>query len=63
MGFSVGLVGLYGLFYGLLSVEDYVLLMGLLLLFVVFVVVMVLICCLDWYGVGCKDFLVVFVRV
>ncbi|MGU8127933.1 inner membrane CreD family protein, partial [Escherichia coli] len=33
LGFSVGLAGLYGLLYGLLSAEDYALLMGSLLLF------------------------------
>ncbi len=56
LGFSVGLAGLYGLLYGLLSAEDYALLMGSLLLFAVLAAVMVLTRRLDWYGVGRKDF-------
>lgn len=55
LGFSVGLAGLYGLLYGLLSAEDYALLMGSLLLFAVLAAVMVLTRRLDWYGVGRKD--------
>ncbi|MEL0053904.1 MAG: cell envelope integrity protein CreD, partial [Pseudomonas aeruginosa] len=51
LGFSVGLAGLYGLLYGLLSAEDYALLMGSLLLFAVLAAVMVLTRRLDWYGV------------
>ena len=50
LGFSVGLAGLYGLLYGLLSAEDYALLMGSLLLFAVLAAVMVLTRRLDWYG-------------
>ncbi|MGA4817387.1 inner membrane CreD family protein [Pseudomonas aeruginosa] len=56
LGFSVGLAGLYGLLYGLLSAEDYALLMGSLLLFAVLAAVMVLTRRLDWYGVGPQDF-------
>ncbi|WP_208530823.1 cell envelope integrity protein CreD, partial [Pseudomonas aeruginosa] len=56
LGFSAGLAGLYGLLYGLLSAEDYALLMGSLLLFAVLAAVMVLTRRLDWYGVGRKDF-------
>lgn len=52
LGFSAGLAGLYGLLYGLLSAEDYALLMGSLLLFGLLGVVMVLTRKLDWYGVG-----------
>ena len=55
LGFSIGLAGLYGLLYGLLSAEDYALLMGSLLLFAVLAAVMVLTRRLDWYGVGRKD--------
>ena len=55
LGFSAGLAGLYGLLYGLLSAEDYALLMGSLLLFAVLAAVMVLTRRLDWYGVGRKD--------
>ena len=46
----------FGLLYGLLSAEDYALLMGSLLLFAVLAAVMVLTRRLDWYGVGRKDF-------
>jgi len=52
LGFSVGLAALYGLLYGLLSAEDYALLMGSLLLFGLLGTVMVLTRKLDWYGVG-----------
>ncbi len=52
LGFSLGLAGLYGLLYGLLSAEDYALLMGSLLLFGVLGGVMVLTRRLDWYGIG-----------
>lgn len=51
-GFSVGLAGLYGMLYALLSAEDYALLMGSLLLFGVLGGVMVLTRRLDWYGIG-----------
>lgn len=51
LGFSAGLA-LYGLLYGLLSAEDYALLMGSLLLFGLLGTVMVLTRKLDWYGVG-----------
>ena len=52
LGFSAGLAALYGLLYGLLSAEDYALLMGSLLLFGLLGVFMVLTRRLDWYGVG-----------
>ena len=52
LGFSAGLATLYGLLYGLLSAEDYALLMGSLLLFGLLGTVMVLTRKLDWYGVG-----------
>ncbi|MNY69817.1 inner membrane protein [compost metagenome] len=45
---------MYGLLYGLLSAEDYALLMGSLLLFGLLGVFMVLTRKLDWYGVGQK---------
>ena len=46
------LAALYGLLYGLLSAEDYALLMGSLLVFGVLGGVMALTRKLDWYGVG-----------
>ncbi|MGY2291798.1 cell envelope integrity protein CreD [Pseudomonas sp. SDO528_S397] len=52
LGFSAGLAALYGLLYGLLSAEDYALLMGAVLLFGLLGTVMVLTRKLDWYGVG-----------
>lgn len=52
LGFSAALAALYGLLYGLLSAEDYALLMGSLLLFGLLGTVMVLTRKLDWYGVG-----------
>jgi inner membrane protein len=54
LSFSAGLAALYGLLYGLLSVEDYALLMGSLLLFGLLGVFMVLTRKLDWYGIGQK---------
>lgn len=54
LSFSVGLAALYGLLYGLLSAEDYALLMGSLLLFGLLGVFMVLTRKLDWYGIGQK---------
>ncbi|MNP31157.1 inner membrane protein [compost metagenome] len=54
LSFSAGLAALYGLLYGLLSAEDYALLMGSLLLFGLLGVFMVLTRKLDWYGVGSK---------
>jgi len=50
--FAVGLAALYGLLYGLLSAEDYALLMGSLLLFGLLGVFMVLTRKLDWYGIA-----------
>jgi len=55
LSFSAGLAALYGLLYGLLSAEDYALLMGSLLLFGLLGVFMVLTRKLDWYGVGQKN--------
>ncbi|MHC5351332.1 cell envelope integrity protein CreD [Metapseudomonas furukawaii] len=51
-GFTAGLAALYGMLYGLLSAEDYALLMGSLLVFGLLACVMVLTRKLDWYGVG-----------
>ena len=51
-GFTVGLGGLYGVLYVLLSAEDYALLMGSLLVFGLLACVMLLTRKLDWYGVG-----------
>jgi inner membrane protein len=55
LSFSAGLAALYGLLYGLLSAEDYALLMGSLLLFGLLGVFMVLTRKLDWYGIGQKN--------
>jgi len=52
LSFSAGLAALYGLLYGLLSAEDYALLMGSLLLFGLLGVFMVLTRRLDWYGLS-----------
>ena len=54
LSFSAGLTTLYGLLYGLLSAEDYALLMGSGLLFGVLGVFLVLTRKLDWYGIGQK---------
>lgn len=51
-GFAGGLAVLYVLLYGLLSAEDYALLMGALLLFALLGVFMVLTRRLDWYRAG-----------
>ncbi|WP_425929611.1 cell envelope integrity protein CreD [Pseudomonas sp. NyZ201] len=51
-GFAGGLAVLYALLYGLLSAEDYALLMGALLLFALLGVFMVLTRRLDWYRAG-----------
>jgi len=52
LGFGAGLGALYALLYGLLSAEDYALLMGSLLLFGLLVVFMVLTRKLDWYAIA-----------
>ncbi|MFS1525469.1 cell envelope integrity protein CreD [Microbulbifer sp. 2304DJ12-6] len=52
LGFSALLAALYGLLYGLLSAEDYALLMGSVLVFAVLGCTMVLTRKLDWYSVG-----------
>ena len=52
LGFAGGLAVLYGMLYGLLSAEDYALLMGALLLFGLLGVFMVLTRRLDWYRTG-----------
>ena len=52
VGFTLGLSCLYGLLYGLLSAEDYALLMGSLLLFAVLGAFMLLTRNVNWYAVG-----------
>ncbi|QXH51931.1 cell envelope integrity protein CreD [Pseudomonas fakonensis] len=52
VGFAAGLAALYGMLYGLLSAEDYALLMGSLLCFGLLGVFMVLTRRLDWSRVG-----------
>jgi inner membrane protein len=52
LGFAAGLAGLYGCLYGLLSADDYALLMGSLLLFAVLAAVMVLTRHVDWSTLG-----------
>jgi inner membrane protein len=52
VGFSAGLGFLYLLLYGLLSAEDYALLMGALLLFAVLGIFMMLTRKVDWYLLG-----------
>lgn len=52
IGFTAGLSFLYALLYGLLSAEDYALLMGSLLLFVLLGVFMLLTRKVDWYALG-----------
>lgn len=54
-GFSAVLAALYGLLYGLLSAEDYALLMGSLLVFGLIAAVMVLTRRIDWYAFGAGD--------
>ncbi len=54
-GFSLGLGFLYLLLYGLLSAEDYALLMGALLLFVVLGAFMLLTRKVDWYSLGASS--------
>jgi inner membrane protein len=51
-GFGLGLAGLYGLLYGILSSEDYALLMGSILVFGLLAVVMVLTRRVNWSGFG-----------
>ncbi len=51
-GFSGVLAALYGLLYGLLSAEDYALLMGSLLVFGLLAATMVLTRRIDWYAFG-----------
>jgi inner membrane protein len=52
IGFTAGLSFLYALLYGLLSAEDYALLMGSLLLFALLGVFMMLTRKVDWYALG-----------
>ncbi len=52
LGFGVALAGLYGLLYGILSSEDYALLMGALLVFSLLAAVMVLTRRVSWSGAG-----------
>jgi inner membrane protein len=53
--FAGGLGGLYALLYGLLSAEDYALLMGSLLVFALLAAFMVLTRRVDWFRVGAVD--------
>lgn len=52
IGFTLGLSFLYALLYGLLSAEDYALLMGSILLFALLGVFMMLTRKVDWYALG-----------
>lgn len=52
VGFTFGLGLLYALLYGLLSAEDYALLMGSILLFSILGAVMMLTRNIDWYAIG-----------
>jgi inner membrane protein len=52
LGFSAGLSIIYALLYGLLSAEDYALLMGSLLLFVLLAIFMIITRKLDWYSLS-----------
>lgn len=52
LGFSAGLLTLYGCLYGILLSEDYALLMGAALLFSALASIMVLTRRVDWYSVG-----------
>lgn len=52
LGFGAALAGLYGLLYGILSSEDYALLMGSLLVFGLLATVMVLTRRVSWNGIG-----------
>lgn len=52
LGFGVGLSTLYALLYGLLSAEDYGLLMGSLLLLGLLTLIMVLTRKVDWYAIA-----------
>ncbi len=52
LGFGAALAGLYGLLYGILSSEDYALLMGSLLVFGLLAAVMVLTRRVSWSGLG-----------
>ena len=52
LGFGTGLAALYGLLFGLLSAEDYALLMGSILVFAVLGLFMVLTRNVDWFSMG-----------
>jgi inner membrane protein len=52
LAFGCGLLVLYGCLYGLLSADDYALLMGSLLLFTVLAAVMILTRRVDWSAIG-----------
>ncbi len=54
IGFTLGLSVLYGLLFGLLSAEDYALLMGSVLLFSILAAIMLLTRNVDWYAIGVK---------
>lgn len=55
LGFTSALALLYGLLYGLLSAEDYALLMGSILLFAMLGAFMALTRKVDWYNLGTSD--------
>jgi inner membrane protein len=52
IGFGAAIAVLYALLYGILSSEDYALLMGSLLLFAVLTAVMILTRRVNWFGMG-----------
>jgi inner membrane protein len=52
LGFAGGLAALYALLYGLLSAEDYALLMGSLLVFALLAAFMILTRRVDWFRIG-----------
>jgi inner membrane protein len=55
LGFGAALAGLYGLLYGILSSEDYALLMGSLLVFALLAAVMILTRRVSWSGGGVEE--------
>jgi inner membrane protein len=55
LGFGCGLAVLYGCLYGLLSADDYALLMGSLLLFAVLAAVMILTRKVNWSAIGAAN--------
>lgn len=55
LGFGLGLAGLYALLYGLLTAEDYSLLMGSILVFGLLTVVMILTRNINWFSITSKQ--------